>query len=284
MPCRTRSGPTPSGPGVAEAPATLPTRPTPPCGPASWSTRPATALIPESRPQREPDARRYYASRRLIIGQQDRRDPGAWRLPAAELERAVGTAVAHHIRGCLDQHRLVSEPSPQIKPPSQRRGGRPRLDDAASTGMGSPGPRGAHPAGPAYLTLDRAAVAAALAIDPAAIAGVALSIETPFPLRRRGMEARIVTGLELPSVDRVLCRAVARALAWMDQVRAGASIAAIEGVSKRLHQGPAAPCAAVAANRRRARAGPATGLAQHRAPRCARPCHPIGTSKPPARL
>jgi hypothetical protein len=75
-------------------------------------------------------------------------------------------------------------------------------------------------------------VAAALAIDPAAIAEVALSIETPFPLRRRGMEARIVTGLERPSVDRVLCRTVARAPAWMDQVRAGASIAAIaiEGV------------------------------------------------------
>jgi site-specific DNA recombinase len=58
------------------------------------------------------------------------------------------------------------------------------------------------------LTLDSAALAAALAIDPAAIAQVALSIETPFQLRRRGVEARIVTGLEQPSVDRVLCRTV----------------------------------------------------------------------------
>ena len=56
-------------------------------------------------------------------------------------------------------------------------------------------------------------------------------------LRRRGVEARIVTGLEQPSVDRVLCRTLARALAWMDQVRAGTSIAAIaqsEGVSERF--------------------------------------------------
>jgi hypothetical protein len=55
-------------------------------------------------------------------------------------------------------------------------------------------------------------LAAALAIDPAAIADVALSIETPFQLRRRGVEARIVTGLERPSIDPVLCRALARAL------------------------------------------------------------------------
>jgi site-specific DNA recombinase len=45
--------------------------------------------------------RRYYVSRRLIIGSQDRRDPAAWRLPAAELERAAATVVAHHIRRCL---------------------------------------------------------------------------------------------------------------------------------------------------------------------------------------
>jgi site-specific DNA recombinase len=64
-----------------------------------------------------------------------------------------------------------------------------------------------------------------------------LSIETPFKLRRRGVETRIVTGLERPSVDPVLCRTIARALAWMDQVRAGTSIAALaqtEGVSERF--------------------------------------------------
>jgi site-specific DNA recombinase len=91
--------------------------------------------------------------------------------------------------------------------------------------------------GQLILTLDRAALATALAIKPAAIADVALSIETPFQLRRRGVEARIVTGLERPSIDLVLCRTVARALAWMDQVRAGTSIAAIaqsEGVSERF--------------------------------------------------
>jgi hypothetical protein len=66
---------------------------------------------------------------------------------------------------------------------------------------------------------------------------VALSIGTPFQLRRRRVEARIVTGLQRLSVDRVLCRTVARALARMDEVRASTSIAAIartEGVSERL--------------------------------------------------
>ena len=51
------------------------------------------------------------------------------------------------------------------------------------------------------------------------------------------MEARIVTGLERPSIDPVLCRAVAHALAWMHRVRAGTAIAAIaqtESVSERF--------------------------------------------------
>ena len=183
--------------------------------------------------------RRYYVSRRLIIGPQARRDPAAWRLPAAELERAVGAAVAHHIRRCLDQHRLVSAPNPQISHHLEVTGGGflARLDDAASSHWRRLVRDGRVVPGRLFLTLDRAALATALAIDPAAIADATLSIEAPFQLRRRGVEARIVTGLERPSVDPVLCRTVARALAWMDQVRAGTSIAAIaqtEGVNERL--------------------------------------------------
>jgi site-specific DNA recombinase len=183
--------------------------------------------------------RRYYVSRRLIIGSQDRRDPAAWRLPAAELERAAGTAVAHHIRRCLDQNRLVSAPSPQTSHHLEASAGDllARLDNTVSTGWLHLVREGRVVPGRLFLTLDSAALAAALAIDPAAIAQVALSIETPFQLRRRGVEARIVTGLERPSVDRVLCRTVARALAWMDQVRAGTSITVIaqtEGVSERF--------------------------------------------------
>ena len=174
-------------------------------------------------------------SRRLIVGP---RDPAAWRLPAEELERAVGTAVAHHIQLCLDQNRLVSEPSPQISHHLKAVAGRlARVDDAVSTDWLHLIREGRITQGRLFLTLDRTALAAALAIDPAAIAPVALTIETPFQLRRRGVEARIVTGLERPSVDPVLCRTVARALAWMDQVRAGTSIAAIaqtEGVSERF--------------------------------------------------
>jgi hypothetical protein len=179
--------------------------------------------------------RRYYVSRRLIIGP---RDPAAWRLPAEELERAVGTAVAHHIRLCLDQHRLVSEPSPQISHHLKAAASRlARFDDTGSTDWLHLIREGRVTQGRLVLTLDRTALATALAIDAAAIADIALSIETPFQLRRRGVEARIVTGLERPSIDPVLCRTVARALAWMDQVRAGTSIAAIaqtEGVSERF--------------------------------------------------
>jgi DNA invertase Pin-like site-specific DNA recombinase len=179
--------------------------------------------------------RRYYVSRRLIIGALD---PAAWRLPAEELERAVGNAVAHHIRLCLDQNRLVSEPNPQISHQLKAAAGRlARFDDAASADWLHLIREGHVTQGRLFLALDRTALAATLAIEPGMIDQVALSIETPFQLRRRGVEARIVTGLERPSIDPVLCRTVARALAWMDQVRAGTSIAAIaqtEGVSERF--------------------------------------------------
>jgi len=183
--------------------------------------------------------RRYYISRRLIVGPQDRRDPAAWRLPAAELERAVGNAVADHIRHSLDQHRLVTAPSPQLSHHLEAVASRllASADNAASTGWLHLIKEGRIMPGRLALTLDRAALAAALAIKPAAIAESALSIEAPFQLRRRGVETRIVTGLEEPSIDRVLCRTIARALAWMDQIRTGTSIAAIartEGVSERF--------------------------------------------------
>jgi len=163
--------------------------------------------------------RRYYISRRLIVGTHDRRDPAAWRLPAEELERAVGTAIAHHIRMCLDRNHLVSEPNPQLSHDLRAAAGRlASYDDAASTDWLHLVREGRSTRGRLFLVLDRAALATALAIDPAPIADLALSLETPFQLRRRGVEARIVTGLERPSVDPVLCRTVARALAWMDQV------------------------------------------------------------------
>jgi hypothetical protein len=68
---------------------------------------------------------------------------------------------------------------------------------------------------------------AALAIKP--------GCDRRAPVRSRS--PGIVTGLERPSVDPVLCRAVPHALAWMDQVRAGTSIVAIartEDVSERF--------------------------------------------------
>jgi hypothetical protein len=190
------------------------------------------------------------------------------------------------MRRCLDQHRLVSAPNPQISHhlKAAARGLLARHDDVASTGWLHLIREARAVPGRLFSTLDRAALAAALAIDPAAIADVALSIETPFQLRRRGVEARIVTGLERPSIDPVLCRAVAHALAWMHRVRAGTAIAAIaqsESVSERFFR---TLCPAVAPNRRRDRAEPAAGCADHRAPGSHAPAIRLRRASPPARL
>jgi site-specific DNA recombinase len=179
---------------------------------------------------------------------------------------------------------LVSAPSPQI---SQHLNGAAgslpaRSGNAVSTGWLHLIREGRVVPGQLILTLDRSAPSAALAIKPAAIAEVALSIEAPFQLRRRGAEARIVTGLERSSVDRVRCRSVARAMAWIDQVRAGMSIAAIariENVSERFIRARLllallSPQIVAAIEQGRQPASLSTELLVRT------PCHPTGTSKP----
>ena len=232
--------------------------------------------------------RRYYISRRLIIGPHDRRDPAAWRLPAEELERAVGTAVAHHIRLCLDQNRLVSEPNLQISHQLKAAAGRlARTDDAISTDWLHLVRAGRVTQGRLFLTLDRTALATALAIDPAALADIALSIETPFQLRRRGVRNPDRHGPRT-AVSRSRALPHRRPRPGLDGSGPGRHLDRSDrtdrGRQRALHQGPAAACAPLTPHRHRDRAGPAAAIAEHRAAGAHDPAIRLARAGPPARL
>ena len=58
-------------------------------------------------------------------------------------------------------------------------------------------------------------------IEPDRIREDALRIHTPFRLRRRGVEIKLVLGNSPNSVDRTLLRNIANALSWLDRIKAG---------------------------------------------------------------
>lgn len=66
-----------------------------------------------------------------------------------------------------------------------------------------------------------------LTLDPDEIDPMALQIEAPFSLRRRGVEGKIVVGDREPEPDQTLLRALARAHAWTADLRNGKPLSEI---------------------------------------------------------
>ncbi|MEZ5938624.1 MAG: recombinase family protein [Hyphomonadaceae bacterium] len=169
---------------------------------------------------------RYYVSQRLIAGEGD--DPGAWRLPAPELEeRIVDAIVADPVVVRLQQRvRSANELSAAQVIDAVRRvevaPGCLQIEWDASEAFG-----GGRPEIPADLT-----------------------IKASFTQRRRGVEQRIVLDANKPvEPDIVLVKLVHRATRWVERLKAGASItqlAAAEGVkptflTQRIHLGLLSP-------------------------------------------
>ncbi|HSG34989.1 MAG TPA: hypothetical protein VLA37_10670, partial [Sphingomonadaceae bacterium] len=165
---------------------------------------------------------RYYVSRRLLDGRAPA-DPTGWRLPAGEVEDAVTTAVTAHLG------RLIREP--WLLFPSGRTtvNALARLPDQFDQKLGrltrehlmamleeiriAPGTL--------LLSLKIDELADAMALSPETIAPEALAVPVPFRLRRRGHEARIVTGERRPARDPVLSKALALAHKWQRDLLAG---------------------------------------------------------------
>jgi site-specific DNA recombinase len=146
---------------------------------------------------------RYYVSKHLVrdsgVGRKD-----GWRIPAAELERAVCNALLQdHEVGLLlgDVRNGPSEASPD------------RLLSAVQSVRISEAKL--------HIKLDLQNLSAGEPSGP----GKAHTIDAAFSLRRRGVETRFVlSGQQAAEPDTVLIQRIVKACSWLDQIKAGASI------------------------------------------------------------
>ena len=80
------------------------------------------------------------------------------------------------------------------------------------------------------------AVAERLGVPLAQVSRSALSLDGPFTLRRRGIEAKLVLANTPSALDRTLIKTVALGWVWFEEIKAGATMQAIadrEGVTQR---------------------------------------------------
>jgi site-specific DNA recombinase len=166
---------------------------------------------------------RYYVSRRLITTQTQ--DPAGWRLPAVELERCLTKAVVDHIQarglGLIACPQAASENHSGILE---------RIEQLSAYQIGTVLDlieRVDIARGRLSIALKADVLAEAVGVEAAALNQPALAFKIGWRTRRRGVETRIVSGETAPKPDQTLIRAIARAHAWVSDIRNGTSIAEI---------------------------------------------------------
>lgn len=168
----------------------------------------------------------YYVSNRLISGGPD---PSGWRLPARKLEAIVANAIAVHIVQATNEHRLQATPDLRADPALLTaardlvRSLRARDPDLLRNLLvrGTVAPR------EILLELDPDTLSDALHLPAGDLAPDLLDLSAPVHLRRRGVEAKLVTGKPEPEPDPVLLRTLADAHRWIAALRSGTPLAAV---------------------------------------------------------
>jgi len=185
---------------------------------------------------------RYYVSNRLIsgTGKDKRGNPqkGGWRLPAKALEQQTADVVLSHLRDRLPIN-LLSAPSTETVARLEL-----TLDETGS----QPEARTLRnilscikcariKPGQIDLELDRQNTADCLGIAAAELNVEALTFTTPFQLRKRGVETKLVIGAaSLKAVDATLIRSIAKADRYYEAIKQGQTIeeiSASENLTKR---------------------------------------------------
>ena len=169
---------------------------------------------------------RYYVSNRLISGGTD---PRGWRLPAVALEQAVADIIAQHVSDLARGHRICVMPDLQIGDAVCTKASdlTQRLRKGALGLLAKMTAEGQLAKGRIVLKLNPTELANELGLKPEEIDPSALQVQAPFALRRRGVEGKIVAGDREPEPDRTLLRALARAHAWISDLRKGKPLSEI---------------------------------------------------------
>jgi len=174
---------------------------------------------------------RYYISHDLVAGKKEDAKGRGWRLPAEELERVVGTALQRHLKSCAGQLML------RLSDPDAHKAMADTLDDqswmlGAVTSVTLNDVR-------MCIEMDVAAVACSLGIESGLFEPFDTTFDAPFTLKRRGVEIRFAMDAPSAKQDEALIANVARAYAWLEQIKAGTTIVEIadaEGTARRRVQ------------------------------------------------
>jgi DNA invertase Pin-like site-specific DNA recombinase len=155
---------------------------------------------------------RYYVSGRLLAGSPA--DASGWRLPAKQLEDAVSESVFRHINS--DVSRLLRSPTPSILESVER-----NLAKFYRTIALDLVERVQVSAGQLDITLSANAIAKRLGVPEDEIDRDRLRLESPFGIRRRGKESRLVFGAIHSAPDPKLIRMIALAHSWLEEIKSG---------------------------------------------------------------
>jgi len=180
---------------------------------------------------------RYYISHRLVA-QSGEPHPGAWRLPADELEARISTLV----RATLAQPGFAASVMSDATSETIARSSSlltAVLADASAADLLALVDRIDIAPGTVVLKLDTGAIAMRLDTSADAIDADQLTSSHPFQLRKRGVETKLVLADVPTGQDETLIRNIAKAQMWFEQIRAGRTfdeIAGATGTSKRRIQ------------------------------------------------
>ncbi len=173
----------------------------------------------------------YYISRRLVTDR-SRKHPGAWRLPAEQLERLLVYLVRTHLARPDAATRMIGDlPASEVTTTARKLGNlKNALDCLALIERVDLRP------GSLALRLSHQAIAGLAGFAPDRIHPDELTLDLPFRMRRRGVELKLYLGDAPPEVDRILVQNIVKARRWLALIIDGktfAEIAETEGTSRR---------------------------------------------------
>ena len=177
---------------------------------------------------------RYYVSRRVIAGGCEKH-PDAWRLPAEQVEGVLTEMIRGHL-GRPDAAASVIQglPAAEIKTTAERLAACISSTDCLNL-IKKVNLR----PGAIRVQLDTPVLAKWLDCLPGHINASGLTIETPFQMRRRGVELKLHLGDPPPQIDETLVQNIVKGRRWLAMVIDGKSfseIAQVENVSTRRVQ------------------------------------------------
>ncbi|XXK35114.1 recombinase family protein [Rhodobacteraceae bacterium nBUS_22] len=177
---------------------------------------------------------RYYVSRRVIAGGCEKH-PDAWRLPAEQVEGVLTEMIRRHLeRPDAAASVILGLPAAEIKTTAERLAACISSTDCLNL-IKKVNLR----PGAIRVQLDTLVLAKWLDCLPGHINASGLTIETPFQMRRRGVELKLHLGDPPPEIDKALVQNIVKGRRWLAMVIDGKSfseIAQVENVSTRRVQ------------------------------------------------